>query len=190
MSTKTLKPREIKRLSNKELRKEYSRQRAVANKRITNLKKRGLRPPHGTDFFPVMKDLTNSEIEKQLADVGNFLRSERGTVAGESKFINNLINSIHNLGGESKAYSFIDHSNIYDFIDFMDDIRNDVSSRYFDSGDAADVFNESERLNIPENVLREHFDDFVDKMNKLEKVKPIKTEKVITYSDINRKINI
>lgn len=179
-----LHPRDVRKLSNKELRSYYSRARAAANKRIKRLEKVGLRSDTARGAFPKIKGLSTGELERELADVSRFLRSERTTVTGERAFISNEITSLRKQG-----YDFVNQSNIYDFIKFMDEKREEVGSRYFDSGDAADVFNQGQRLNVPTDVLSKHFDYFLENMDKMENVQPIKTDRAITFSDIKRKMN-
>ena len=70
----------------------------------------------------------------------------------------------------------------------MEEKREEVGNKLFDSGDAADVFNEGQRLNIPVDVLRKNFDFFADNLSAMENTKPIKTKKKITFSDIKRKM--
>lgn len=181
-----LHPKEIRALSNADLRKYYSRARTIANKRLGRLEKAGLRPgPWTRSPFPKMSELTNGEIERELADVTRFLRSNRTTVSGERKYIKREIEYLR----EDRGYGFINDDNIYDFLEFMDDMREKQGAKYFDSGDAADVFKQGQRLNVPEEVLKEHFDYFVENMKKMEQVQPIKTDRAIKFYDIKRKMN-
>ena len=76
----------------------------------------------------------------------------------------------------------------YDFINFMEEKRQEVGGKIFDSGDAADVFNEGQRLNIPVNVLKKNFDYFAQNLAAMEKVQPIKTDRTVRFSDIKRKM--
>ena len=170
-------------MSNAELRSEYSRLRAIANKRI------GRREAAGFDYdlhsyFPKVKDLSHGEMEKQLANVSYFLNSDRTTLRGYRDFVKRDLERLH-----SEGYHFITEKNITDFYKFMDRVRVTVGENVFDSGDAADVYTQGERLNIPEDVLETKFLEFVNDMDKMEKVKPIKTDKRITYSVMKRKMD-
>lgn len=178
-----MKPAEIRKLNNAELRKEYSRMRSIANKRIDRLNAAGLRTPTARGKFPKIAGLTNGEIERELADVSNFLRNARTTVRGERKFINSEIRILRERG-----YNFIDESNIYDFIEFMEKKRQELGDKVYDSGKAADVYDAGQRLKIPTKVLEKNFDYFAENIEKMETVNPIKTLKTITFSAIKRKI--
>lgn len=177
-----LKPAEIRKLSNKDLRRTYSRYRSIANARIKRLDAAGL--GRRTKLFKKISEMSNDEIERELADASNWLRNDRTTVSGERKFIAQEIKDLQDRG-----YDFINQNNIYDFIDFMEEHRLTVGKKMHESNDAVDVFNEGQRLKIPPEVLKKHFDYFSDNIDKMEKVKPIKTDRAISFSDIKRKMN-
>lgn len=175
-------PWQIERMTNKEIRREYSKLRSTANKRLRRLQDAGL-GGRGDFRFPKLEDIKDSNVHSKLADVSRFLRDERTTVKGEKKFIEHEIEMLH-----EKKYYFIDRSNIYDFIDFMEERRNEVAGMKYDSTDDVDVYNEAQRLNIPTKVLKKNFDFFRDNISAMEDVEPIKTEKRITFSMIKRKM--
>lgn len=175
-------PFQIGQMTNKQIRQEYSKLRSVANKRLGRLQAAGL-GDRGNYRFPVIKGRDNAQIAADLADVSRFLRDPRTTVTGERQFVKQEIKMLHDRG-----YDFVDRTNFYDFIKFMEEKREEVGNKLFDSGDAADVFNEGQRLNIPADVLRKNFDFFADNLSAMEKTKPIKTEKKITFSAIKRKM--
>lgn len=182
MIGKYLAPAAIRALSNIELRKEYSRLRSVANKRLQRMKAAGL-GDWQISQFPKLKGLSLSEIQGYAADVARFLRDPRSTISGEKAFVTEELNDLRQRG-----YDFINESNFYDFIRFMETERQKVSAKVFDSGAAVDVFNEGQRLNIPSDVLHKHFDFFLEHYQQMEEVKPIKTSKTISFSMISRKM--
>lgn len=179
---KYLRPEEIRSLSNKELRAEYSRARAAANKRIQRMFAAGL--SDNVALFPKIKGLTDSEIESALAAASKVLRSERYTVTGTRKAMRVEMRIFRERG-----YTFLNESNFKQFTDFMESWREEAGDKIYDSFDAVDVFDQGQRLNIPPDVLQKHFDYFVENMDKLEQITPIKTDRAIKYSDIKRKIN-
>lgn len=175
-------PYQIEQLTNKQIRHEYSKLRATANKRLLRLQAAGL-GSRGDFRYPKVKDLTSGELAAELANVSRFLRDPRTTVSGEKKYVSEEITQLH-----EKGYDWINRSNFYEFIDFMEEMRGEMGGRYFDSGDAADVFNEGQRLNIPSNVLKKNFDYFAQNLSAVEKVQPIRTNKTVRFSDIKRKM--
>lgn len=169
---------EISKLDNKELRKEYSRQRSIANKRIKRLKAAGLEYER-KELFPTLSGLTASEVEKQLSDASKFLRRERTKVRVEKKYLQHEIAILN-----KKGYEWIDMSNIYDVIHFLEDMSKELGEKVYNSGDALDVFQEGERLNIPTDVLKENFNYFKENMSKLKEVKPITDIVPMSFDDI------
>lgn len=177
-----LKPKDIRKLSSAELRKLYSSARSAANKRISRLKAAGIGKRYTE--FPKISNMSNADIRKELADVSKFMGDFRTSVSGEKRFLRDEISELN-----SRGYDFINQSNIYDFIDFMEKERQEAGEKLYSSGDAVDVFNEGQRLKIPADVLHKHFEYFVENMDKMEAVKPIKTERAISFSDIKRKMS-
>ena len=175
-------PYQIERMTNKEIRSEYSKLRSVANKRLRRLWLAGL-GSYGLFTFPIIKGRSDQQIATWLAAVSRFLRDKRTTIKGEREFVNNELEMLHDMG-----YKFITRENFYDFTKFMDSMRDQVGGKIFDSGDAADVFNEGQRLKIPADVLKMNFDYFAENLSAMEKIEPIKTEKTIKFSDIKRKM--
>ena len=175
-------PWQIGQLTNKQIRQEYSRLRSTANKRLSRLQEAGL-GSRGGYRFPVLKGRSNEQIAADLADVSRFLRDPRTTVTGEREFVKKEIGMLHERG-----YDFVNRTNFYDFIDFMESKREEVGNKLFDSGDAADVFNEGQRLKIPVEVLKKNFDFFADNLAAMERTKPIKSERKVTFSAIKRKM--
>lgn len=161
---------EINAMSDSEMRKAYSSFRSVANKRLQRLQSQGL-GRRGDYRFPTIKEIQGSNkmtVESVLSDVSKFLRSPRTTVSGEKKFIDEFKQTM-----TEKGYGDLvkDSKDVYKVIDFMDDLRERYSSKIFDSGDALDVLQQGQRLNIPKDMLMKNFDMFASNLDKMEKVR-------------------
>ena len=107
-------PYEIARLTNKQIRQEYSKLRSTANKRLQRLQEAGL-GARGSFRFPKIAGRSNEQLEADLADVSRFLRDERTTVTGERKFVESELDMLH-----EKGYEFVNRENFYDFINFLE----------------------------------------------------------------------
>ena len=171
---KPLTPAEVRSMSNKELRAAYSKARAVANKRQNRVLDFREKMGAPADFrerrtFKPLRGMSNSEVQKALLDTERYLHDPRSTITGERKFIDNLISDLHE---KSDDYKFIDWSNIYDFIHMMDEKRDEVGDKLFDSGDFVDAFANAERLKLPGNLLKKNMDWFIENADKLEKMRP------------------
>lgn len=183
---KLFSPAMIAKMTMKEIRKEYSNLRSIANKRIARLREQNL--GSGVTKFGTIQDIVNSSkmsLSSALADVSKFLRSERTTVRGEKKFINDFREQMIERGYGDLVK---DIASIYQMIDFMEHMREQYSDKIFDSGDALDVLQEAQRLKIPTEKVIEHFDEFATNLSDLEKVKPSRNGNEFSQRRINNLI--
>lgn len=165
---------ETSRMSNSDVRKEYSRLRAIANKRIGRLQEQNL---NLGDWwaFPKIKELqSESAIESALLDVSNFLRSERTTVTGQKQFLAEFKEDIAAMGYGNLVATVED---IKKMIKFMEYMRESYTDALFDSGDALDVLEQAQRLKIPYDKVVKYYDQFQQNLSELENVKPSKNGK-------------
>ena len=192
MATKTYLPNEARQLSDRELRREYARLRRVANKRLTNLEKRGL-GTWGDRRFGSARGRSSEYVEAALLEVSRYLRDPRHTVKGETEFRSSVLNALHKDG-----YNFINENNFYDFTKYMDKLRTQYSEKVFDSTDAVQVFNNMERLKIDPELLKDEIGTDIDKdkidylmqnAHKLEQVKLLRKTQRISFEDLQRRID-
>ena len=168
------------------LRKSYSELRSVANKRIQRLSGQGL--GRNRSLFPTIQQIQESglhSIGSALADVQTFLRSSRTTVKGEKRFLNEFRKTM-----TEKGYGDLVESNedIYNMIDYMDYLREQYGEKLFDSGDALDVLQEGQRLNIPPEKLRDNYELFASNIDKMEKLRRSPGGREFSQSRINKLI--
>lgn len=189
MAINIFSPMKIAGMTNREIRKAYSRLRSIANKRIQRSQAQGL--GRRENLFPTIAEIEKNptsmfDVGTQLASVSRFVSDPRTTVTGEKKFISAFQELM-----ESKGYGGLLNTpkDVYKFIDFMEDMRNRYSAKVFDSGDALDVYAEAERLNIPIEKVKKNFDFFAEHLDELEKVKPSKNGAVFSQRRIRNLIN-
>ena len=185
--TEFIRPSDISKMSESQVRKLYSEYRSIANKRINRLTEQGLN--RGKSKFATIKEIAASDrksYQSALADVVTFLRSDRTTVTGQKKFLSDFREMM-----ESKGYGDLVKTNadIYSVIDFMESMREQYSDKIFDSGDALDVLKESQRLRIPKEKVIKYFDEFAINLSELEKVKPSRNGKEFSQRRIRTLIN-
>ena len=181
-----LKQSQIRTASDATLRKMYSEFRSVANKRIQRLNKAGLR--ESASLFPTIQQIRDTDkidMRSALADVQKFLRSPRTTVSGQKKFMNEFKETMI-----EKGYGDLVESNedINRMINYMDYLREMYSEKLFDSGDALDVLQEGQRLNIPLEKLQENYDLFASNLDKMEKLRRSPGGREFSQSRINKLI--
>lgn len=185
--TEFIRPSDISKMSESQVRKLYSEYRSIANKRINRLTEQGL--DRGRNKFATIKEIAASDrksYQSALADVVTFLRSDKTTVTGQKKFLSDFREMM-----ESKGYGDLVKTNadIYSVIDFMESMREQYSDKIFDSGDALDVLKESQRLKIPKEKVIKYFDEFAINLSELEKVKPSRNGKEFSQRRIRTLIN-
>ena len=131
-----------------ELRKEYSRLRAIANKRITRLEKAGfgesaLLERYGQGFArtsTIAKGDT-AALKKALYEVTWFATNTRSTVSGERKAMLKEIRKLHENG-----YDFVNEANYYKFKRFMQKMRDFSIIDAYGSNRVAEIFPQVEAL--------------------------------------------
>lgn len=179
-------PRIMSKMSQSEIHKEYRRLRAIANKRIARLEAAGLnRDNRKYATIQQIRESSKWNVESQLADVSKFLSTDRTTVRGTKKFLNDFQNIMTDKGYGDLVSSVED---IYNMIDFMEMMRERYSDKVFDSGDALDVLQEAQRLNIPKEKILENYELFATNLDKMENLKPSKNGAVFSQRRINNLI--
>ena len=106
----------------KEIRKEYSRLRSIARKRLERM---GRSEFAGTQTYRYFKDriptveeisdYSKSKWMMKLRELQAFIASERSTITGMKKIRKESLQTLHENG-----YDFIDQSNWKTWIDFID----------------------------------------------------------------------
>lgn len=189
LKSKLFSPFQISQMSDAEIRKEYSRLRSVANKRLGRLQSQGLGKTARSGYrFPKISDILSSSkstVASELADVSKWLRGERSTLTGEKQFISRFQEVMTEKGYADLVQTPED---IYKLLDFMDEMRELEQDKMYSSGDLLDAFQEAERLNIPEDKLKENLDAFVANMESLKDVKPSKGGRIFSKKRISNLI--
>ena len=162
-------------MSDAEIRKAYSRLRSTANKRLSRLAEAGLNKTARSGYkFPTIAEIQSSSrstVASELADVSKFLRDDRTTVRGEKKFLSDFKEIMTDKGYGDLVETPED---IYKTIDYFDELREQHKDKILPSGDALDVLQEAERLNIPHDKLVDNIEMFVSHLDDLKNVKPSK----------------
>ena len=175
-------PIQIAKMSLSEVKQAYSNLRGVANKRLSRLESQGL-GSYGSYRFPKVKDLTENQLRSELSEASRYVRDPRHTVRGEKAFMKREIESLREQG-----FDFIDESNFYEFTQYMEELREQYGAKAFDSGDAADVFSNSQKIGIDPEIVKENFEYFAEHLTELERMKPARSASGATMPAIRRKI--
>ena len=163
-------PSQIGKMSARAINAAYSGLRSVANKRIQRMTAQGL--GRNKSLFPTIQQINDSsfgDMRSALADVSTFLRSSRTTVRGEKKFLSEFKETMIEKGYSDLVET---QEDIYNLIDYMEYLREMYSDKLFDSGDALDVLQESQRLNIKLEDLKANYEVFASNLEAMEKLRP------------------
>lgn len=196
------KPKDIDNMSIYEVRSAYQSMRKAVNKRITNLEKRGIMTIHHGDRynktgglrfstdqsrggfrFPAASELDNEELRVALADISLWARDPAHTVKGEKRQREFTMQQFH-----EKGYNFINDSNFYDVLEFMDRQREIYGDKVFDSSAALDIYEVSERIGVNPDVLAEDYDYFKKHADALEKMQPVRSQWGSSWAGIKDKV--
>ena len=179
-------PNKLSKMSESSIRKEYSKLRSVANKRLQRLQAKGINMAAMSGYrFPTISNILESSratVASELADVSRFLRDYRSTVRGEQRFLTNFQESLTSMGYGDLVQT---NEDIYNTIHFLEDVREEYSDKLLPSGDALDALAEAERLNMPYDMLLNNIDLMVANMDKLERVQPTKGGRTFSKSRMN-----
>lgn len=152
-----------------ELRKEYSRLRAIANKRITRLEKAGFgesailgRYGQGFATTDSISKGDVASLKKALYEVVWFTTNKRSTVSGERKAITKEIAKLNESG-----YDFVTIDNIYKFKRFMQKMRDSGMIDAYGSNRIAEIFPEVESTDQRTVVktVKKMFGEYVEDEN-------------------------
>lgn len=159
----------------KDVRKEYTRLRDIAQKRLKRLAAAGYKNTEvyqrNYKHYPLLKNIkSSSELAQRLSDLSRFIESRRSTVKGIKDTRTQALQTLHEHG-----YKFVTAENYGEFAEFMETYRNNLLDMEYDSGDAADLFGVAVKHEIDPEKIKEDFEfwmenlDVAKKLRKLEK---------------------
>lgn len=186
---KTYKPIEIQQMSSKEINREYTRLRAIANKRIERLNAQNINYSERPKFATIkqINESSKWDVASQLAEVSRWVKDSKTTVTGAKQSLDAFSARITELGYGNLLDGT--YQKTIELLHFLEDINQDVSLNMYDSGDTLDTLEQAQRLNIPLDKLREHFDLFASHLDELEKIEPTKGGARFSTRRINALIN-
>lgn len=130
----TYTPAGIDTLSPQEIRTEYSRLRAIAQKRIKRLQAAGFKTPNVS--LPAVKGLTPGQLANALMDVTRFIRARGSTVSGRREEIAAREKTLR------QHYPEIDWDdiNMDDFYEYMEAYNERYSNVIYPSDEAVTLY--------------------------------------------------
>lgn len=159
-------PAALMNMDEKQLRKEYTRLRDIAQKRLKNI----VKDPDFADsdvakynvgrYKPLREIESKSELTKLLSDLVRFTTARRGSLTGLRKARDLSIATLHESG-----YNFINKSNFNEFGRFMEFARANLTAGAYDSDRVSDLFRNAQKWQIPVDELKKNFDYYNTAIN-------------------------
>lgn len=162
-----------KQLSEKQMRKEYSRLRSIARKRLERFE--------GTEwtdtqvyklnagiYKPLKEIKSDYELRHLLSTVARFVTSETGSVSGLERQRTEAIVTLNERG-----YDFVNRDNFREFAEFMEYARVANQNRLYDSKRIAEFYASTEKKNMSSEDLRKAFRSWSKKQKKLRKIQNV-----------------
>lgn len=169
-------------ISEKQQRKEYSRLRSIAQKRLKRLKQAGLdytyQYRNWKDAFPTIKELGNkSNISAALSRVAGFVGRDT-TVTGVREDIALELarlaeRGFHGLTGEE----------LFDFYDFMHQFEKEYSDYAYDSLKVIELYDEMKGDKSPDEAMNKFRKWMADKDSK-ERNEILYPKNIVSYEDL------
>lgn len=194
-------------VSREELRKEYSRLRQVANKRLERME--GTRFENSQTYIRnAGKYTTLAQIEKEalanakklapeaqqkyvdmhvakkMADMYKFLTAKTGSIRGMQRVENEIIESLR-----EKGLTFINKGNIQQFGEYMEFMRALHNGRQYDSERAAELFGTAVKKGIDPMEIAADFDFWKQHDEELANTPKIRNAKKRTAEDYKKLLN-
>lgn len=169
-------------MSEKEQRKEYSRLRSIAQKRLQRLKAAGLdytyQYKNWKNEFPTLKQLgSKSNISAALSRVAGYV-GRNTTVTGVREDIAKELarlseRGFHGLTGEE----------LYDFYDFMNQFEDEFSEYAYDSLKVMELYDAMKGDHSPEKAM-EQFRKWMSDKESPERSQILFPKHVVSYEDL------
>lgn len=141
--------------SEKELRREYSRLRSVARKRLerfegSEFEDSNVYRYNKGKYVPLSQVSNKGELVHLLSDVARFLTAEAGSVTGQRAIRDKAIATWH-----EKGYTWLNKSNYAAFARFLEFSREFVGQPYMEK--AAELFRRADDQGVPVEQIRSNF---------------------------------
>jgi hypothetical protein len=166
-------PQGSKNLTDKQLRKEYSRLRSIARKRLERFE--------GTEWtdtqiyrlnagvYKPLKEMTSErELRHLFSDVARFVNAEVSSVSTLEKQREKGVQTLNERG-----YDFVTKDNYRQFAEFMEYARVSNLNKMYDSKRVAEFYEATEKKDMSNEELRKAFRSWGRKQKKLKKIQNI-----------------
>ena len=152
-------PYRLEQMDESALRKEYTRLRKIANKRLARLQASKYKDSElAREYAGGFEILANvADLPRELTVLARFVASEKSSITGLKKMETKAISTLHQHG-----YTFVNAGNIGQFGAFMEEMRQAGYSKLYSSEFLADWWSEKGRSKRDNAYkLKQEFEKYV-----------------------------
>lgn len=146
--------------SEKDIRREYSRLRDIAHKRLQRLERsepESYAYKQNVGQYAPARELSTGEIKDLLPDLARFITAKAGSVSGIRSIRKQTLETLHKRG-----YTFVNKKNLREFGDYMEQFRARKELHSIGSVEAAEFYGWTVKHKIPIETVKENFSKWVE----------------------------
>ena len=152
------------------VRKEYTRLRDIAQKRLKRMGETMWADTQtyqrNVNHYPKLKDIqSQSELAARLSDLSRYIEAQTSTISGMEQQMKKSLKTLHENG-----YMFVTRENYLDFGKFMEEYRFQIQDEEYDSGDAAETYGVLEKHKISVELIKNDFEYWIANRETLDKL--------------------
>lgn len=177
-----------RKLSEKEIRAEYSRLRSIARKRLERL---AVSEPDSKIYkryagtFPRTPDITSkADLARKFADVASFVTDPRSSLKTSRALDRTITETLGRHGIKIKP------SELKQFGEFMEFSRARRKSRHYDSDQTAETYKQAERLGVDPELLKKDFTYFYNNVETMSQIESLPQDKKATAFQLRKAIKL
>lgn len=164
----------VDQMSDKEVRAAYSSIRHIAVERSKRLQSYGFtntraaKEAQRLNFFPPLAEMSDEETRQMLLDTSVWLRNKYSKAAEVRRKNRQAMKAFRKMG-----YQFIDETNIIDFLEFMDDMKEQYADKNYEYTRIAEAYDLAQKYQIPEEELRRDFENWMKDTKTLPRIEAL-----------------
>lgn len=171
-----------------DIRKEYTRLRDIAQKRLKRMGKSMFKDTQmykrNVNHYPVLKNIqSEAELAARLSDLSRFVSSQTSTVSSMTAQMKKSLKTLSEHG-----YNFVTKENFILFGKFMEEYRFQKLDELYDSGDAAETYDALEKHRVDPTKVKEDFEFWLQNQKTLEAMATGSGQKEISESTLRRRM--
>lgn len=159
-------PRNLERVDSKEVRREYTRLRDIAQKRLKRIEaaSKGATDWTRTETYktyrngvPKLSDISREHLPYELAKLSRWVESEYSKIGYLKKRMRSSIKKLHERG-----YDFVNERNFLDFTEFMEEYRRQKLDHIYGSPDVVELYGALKERGISSGEVYDKFYDWLE----------------------------